>query len=365
MVEQFQVLQGFILRFGLGTLALFPSYAMSQPPDPERVLALSHSVAKVHIEDAQGRHGVGSGVVVAVNHVATNCHVIANARGVAVNKIGESFAPIALKADWRHDLCILKFDNLPLKPFEYGEADKLHYEQHVMALSYSGNSPRPVESFGTVKALIPLDDSVLVRTTAGFKMGASGGALLDYDGKLVGFTTFKSPGRQSLYYSLPVEWVKHLMEQPDVELTAQMEGPFWDVPENERPFFMQVVQPMQTGAWSTLEIIAKAWVTVEPTTPEAWLHLGIAQQGLQDYAAATTSYRRVLKLAPTHSTAYYQLGMMAKSLGDMAEVRRISEVLNSIDADFAETYNIDVGLIRASTNIGLADRKIDATGKTN
>ena len=328
-------------------LSLFAPTISAQTPDPELILALSHSVAKVHIEDAQGRLGVGSGVVVAANHIATNCHVIANARGIAVNKMGESFAPIALKADWRHDLCTLKFDNLPLKPFEYGEADKLQYEQHVMAISYSGNSPKPVESFGTVKALIPLDDSVLVRTTAGFRMGASGGALLDYDGKLVGFTTFKSPGRYSQYYSLPVEWVKNLLEQPDVELTAQMEQPFWDVPENERPFFMQVVQPLQTEAWSTLEIISKAWTTVEPDTPDAWLHLGLAQQGLLNYPAAKASYNRVLKLAPTHSSAYYQLGTIAKAEGDLLELNRISEVLDSIDTDFAETYNLDMGLLTA------------------
>lgn len=347
MVNDHQPLLNTTVLLGLSMVGLFASPALAQPPSPELVLALSHSVAKVHIADAQGRHGIGTGVVVAVNHVATNCHVIANARGVAVNKMGESFAPVALKADWRHDLCILKFDNLPLKPFEHGEADKLQYEQHVMALTYSGNSPKPVESFGTVKALIPLDGSVLVRTTAGFRLGASGGALLDYDGKLVGFTTFKSPGRNSQYYSLPVEWVKELLEQPEVELTAQMEQPFWDVPENERPFFMQVVQPLQTKAWSTLELIAKAWVTVESDTPEAWLHLGLALHGLRDYAAAKKSYNRVLDLAPTHSTAYYQLGLLAKEQGDMPEVSRISEVLDSIDTDFAETYNFDMGLVTA------------------
>lgn len=320
---------------------------LAQAPKPEIVLALGHSVAKVHIEDKNGEHGVGSGVVVAVNHVATNCHVIANARGIAVNKVGESFAPIALKADWRHDLCILKFDNLPLKPFEYGEAKKLQYEQHILALGYSGNSPRPVESFGTVKALIPLDDSVLVRTTAGFRMGASGGALLDYDGKLVGFTTFKSPGRQGYYYSLPVEWVKNLLQQPDISLTAQKEQPFWDVPEKERPFFMQVVQPLQTEAWSTLEIISKAWVTVEKDNPEAWLHLALAQQGLQELEKAKQTYNKVLALAPKHSSAYYQLGLLAKAQGDAPEVIKISKALEIIDSDFAETYNIDLGLMAA------------------
>jgi tetratricopeptide (TPR) repeat protein len=331
-----------MLLFSLLFLANF-SYA--QAPKPEFVLALSNSVAKVNIEDKNGQLGVGSGVVVAVNHVATNCHVIANARGIAVNKLGNSYAPIALKADWHHDLCILKFDDLPLKPFEFGESAKLQYEQHILALGFSGNSPRPVESFGTVKALIPLDDGLLIRTTAGFRMGASGGALLDYQGKLVGFTTFKSPGRQGNYYSLPVEWVSKLLDQPDISLTTQTEHPFWDVAEKDRPFFMQAVQPTQTQAWSTLEIISKAWVNVEKDNPEAWLSLGMAQEGLLDLEKAKNSFNKVLALAPKHSSAFYQLGVIAMAQNDVLEANKIGKNLEAIDPDFAEDYNIDLGLI--------------------
>lgn len=316
----------------------------AQAPSPEFVLSLSHSVAKVRIEDKNGELGVGSGVVVAENHVATNCHVVANARGISVFKLGQSFAPIAMKADWRHDLCILKFDDLPLKPFPYGSSRNLQYEQHILALGFSGNSPRPVESFGVVKALIPLDDGVLIRTNSGFRMGNSGGALLDYEGKLVGFTTFKSPGRNAYYYSLPVEWVTALLKQPDISLTTPTETPFWDVPEKERPFFMQVVQPLQTEAWNTLENIAKAWVVVEKDNAEAWMHLGLAQQGLKEYAKAKQTYSKVLSLAPKHSSAIYQLGLLARALGDEAEVKNISMQLAAIDADFAESYNIDMGL---------------------
>ncbi len=319
--------------------------ASAQAPKPEFILALSNSIAKVHVEDKNGQHGIGSGVVVAVNNVATNCHVISNARGIAVNKLGNSYAPIALKADWHHDLCILVFDDLPLKPFEFGESAKLQYEQHIFALGYSGNSPRPVESFGTMKALIPLDDSQLIRTTAGFRMGASGGALLDYDGKLIGFTTFKSPGRQGFYYSLPVEWVEKLLDQPTISLTAQTEQPFWDVPEKQRPFFMQVVQPLQTEEWSTLELISKAWVTLEKSNPEAWLYLGMAEQGLQEFDKAKQTYNKVLTLAPKHSSAFYQLGVIAMAQNDKTEAMNIAKKLEAIDPDFAEEYNIELGLV--------------------
>jgi tetratricopeptide (TPR) repeat protein len=258
--------------------------------------------------------------------------------------LGNSYAPIAMKADWRHDLCILKFDDLPLTPFPHGDSTALKYEQHVVALGFSGNAPRPTESFGTVKALIPFDDSVLIRTTSGFSMGASGGALLDYQGRLVGFTTFKSPGRDAYYYSLPMKWVEALLKQPDILLTTPMESPFWDVPPKERPFFMQAVQPLKTGAWSTLEIISKTWVSVEKDNAEAWMHLGLAQQGLQEFDAAKKSYAKVLQLAPKHSSAIYQLGVMAKTQGDDQQVKLVSAQLTAIDPDIAEDYELEVGL---------------------
>lgn len=315
-----------------------------QTPKPEFILALSHSVAKVRVQDQNGQTGIGSGVVVAVNHVATNCHVVANAKGISLSKLGNSYAPIAMKADWRHDLCILKFDDLPLTPFPHGDSTALQYEQHVVALGFSGNAPRPTESFGTVKALIPFDDSVLIRTTSGFSMGASGGALLDYQGRLVGFTTFKSPGRDAYYYSLPMKWVEALLKQPDILLTTPMESPFWDVPEKKRPFFMQAVQPLKTRAWSTLELIAKTWVSVEKDNAEAWMHLGLAQQGLQEFDAAKKSYAKVLQLAPKHSSAIYQLGVMAKTQGDEQQVKLVSAQLTLIDPDIAEDYELEVGL---------------------
>jgi len=325
-------------------LSSFNTSLFAQTPKPEFILALSHSVAKVHIKDQNGQHGIGSGAVVAVNHVATNCHVLANAQGIAVNKLGNSYAPIAMKADWQHDLCILIFDDLPLQPFSLGVSEKLAYEQHIVALGFSGNSPRPVESFGSVKALIPFDDSVLVRTNSGFRMGASGGALLDYEGNLVGLTTFKSPGRTGFFYSLPVEWVKKLLTKPDLALASQAEVPFWDAPEEKRPFFMRVVQPFQDENWATLKHIAKDWTHSEKNNVEAWFYLGLAEQGLNATNQAKVHFNHVLKLAPTHSSALYQLGLLAIKDNNVDEAKRVGHLLEVIDSDFAEDFYIEAGL---------------------
>ncbi len=333
-----------ILLSLLCAVSSFNTPLFAQTPKPEFILALSHSVAKVHIKDQNGQHGIGSGAVVAVNHVATNCHVLANARGIAVNKLGNSYAPIAMKADWHHDLCILIFDDLPLQPFPLGASEKLTYEQHIVALGFSGNSPRPIESFGSVKALVPFDDSVLVRTNSGFRMGASGGALLDYEGNLVGLTTFKSPGKTGFFYSLPVEWVKKLLAKPDLALATQAQAPFWDAPEEKRPFFMRVVQPLQDENWSTLKSIASDWTQFEKNNMEAWFYLGLAEQGLNSLEQAKTHFNHTLKLAPTHSSALYQLGLLAIKENKIEEAKRVGKLLDSIDSDFAEDFYIEAGL---------------------
>lgn len=325
-------------------LLSLPQLSQAQIPKPEILLQFSHSVAKVHVENEHGQLGVGSSVVVAKNQVATNCHVIANARGVAINKRGKSFAPIAMKADWHHDLCILIFDDLPLKPFPLGNMSQVSYEENVIAYGFSGNAPRPLESFGSVKALIPFDDSYLIRTNSGFRMGASGGALINYDGTLLGLTTFKSPGRKGFYYSLPVSWIKQLLASPTLSKTTDAQPPFWDAPANKRPFFMQAVIPFQNEKWSELKTIAEKWIKTEPNTAEAWFYLAQSQHGLTELDAAKESLNKTLSLAPLHVNALHLLGSIAMKQHNAEEANSLGKKLADINVDYAEYYYSDIGL---------------------
>ena len=85
-------------------LLSFLSFCLSAAPTPALLFKINGSVVKVHVANKDGHHGVGSGVVVAKDHVVTNCHVIANAKGVHVTKFGKSHAPHSLLADWKNDL---------------------------------------------------------------------------------------------------------------------------------------------------------------------------------------------------------------------------------------------------------------------
>jgi len=310
---------------------LFSQIVFATPSD-EVTFLVSPSVVKVHVIDAKGNHGVGSGIVVADSQVATNCHVIANAQGVQIGKLGEAFSPTSMKADWRHDLCILQFKFLDVKPIILGDTKKLTYEQSVFSKSFGGNAVKPIISFGQIKALYTLDNENIIQSSAGFAMGASGGGLFDDEGRLIGLTTFKSPGRYAYYYSIPVEWIKHLLRHgKDIQLTAQTELPFWDAPFEKRPYFMQAYDAAREAKWDRLKEIAALWLKNEPQSTEALFTDAIARFELKDYELAKKVLSDIVKKNPRHAQAQLYLLKLAKLNHDANQAQAIETLLSQLD----------------------------------
>jgi serine protease Do len=294
---------------------------------------LKGSVTKVHVTTQSGGHGVGTGVVVGKDLVATNCHVLANARGVKITKFGESFTPDAMRADWKHDLCILRFQFLELNPVELGDSENLKYEQPIFSIGFPGGPPKPQSTVGKIKALYPLDDSLVVRTDASFVMGASGSPVFDNEGKLIAISTFKSPGRGAYFYNIPVKWVKALLNAPETASLASGGIPFWDAPDTERPFFMRVVLPYQNDKWDELRVVAQAWVAKEPYNPEALFYAGVAEERLGNANQAYAYFDQVLALQPQHPATLMELGLIANRAGKTDVVEKTRVTLKAIDLD--------------------------------
>lgn len=304
-----------------------------KPPEInyELVSQLKASIVKVHVATKSGGHGVGTGVVVGKDLVATNCHVIANALGVKITKFGDSFTPDAIRADWKHDVCVLRFQYLDIKPVELGDSESLKYEQNIFSIGFPGGAPKPITTPGKIKALYALDDSQMIRTDASFVMGASGSPVFDSDGKLIALSTVKSPGHGAYFYNVPVKWVKVLLNAPDIESLKTDALPFWDAPEEQRPFFMRVVFPYQNGHWAELKTVAQEWAAKEPVSVEALFYAGVAEENLGDLVKANTYFQQVLKLQPQHSATLIELGLMANRAGKQDEVARTHVALKAID----------------------------------
>lgn len=317
------------------------SWAMSMD---ELVQDISLHVVKVQVGLANGGYGLGSGVVIAKDQVVTNCHVVANAVFVTINSNGENYAVSALKPDWHHDLCILKVEGLNLPIANIGSSQNLKYEQPVYSVGFAGFSPRPNATSGFVKGLYPMDDSVVVRASNTFRLGDSGGGVFDESGNLVAIITVKSPGHNAFYYNMSVEWVKHLLNQPEQSIVSASELPFWAEAEEKWPFFMRIVQPLKTENWIELNKIAVAWSEKEPNTSEALFYRAIAEYSLKNEANAEQHFNQVVAKNGNNSSAMYYLGLIAENTGKHMEALNLVATLDNFDQTTAGELKVAMGI---------------------
>ena len=320
------------MRQSLLITLIFFICSLSAEPSRELLFKLNTSVVKVNVATKSGGHGVGSGVVVAQDHIVTNCHVIADAQGVHVTKYGHSFSPHALLADWKNDLCILKFKYLQLDPVKLGNNADLNYEQEVFGKSYGGNTIKAHSSFGRVKGIHNFDGNKIIQSSAWFAMGASGGGLFNQNGELIGVTTFKTAGNSAFYYSMPVEIIKRLLsEGKEVAVTTQPQLPFWDAPENKQPYFMQVVGPLKQENWEKLKTISYAWHESQPESIEAHSNYALALLKLGETPKSEEEFKKVAKKNPNFVQSFLYLYEIAKLRENKQDIAKYKSIVFSLD----------------------------------
>ena len=319
-------------------LVLLSQYSHSYPAQAE-LFGLSESMAQVFVTFKGGVTGSGSGIVIKKNHVATNCHIFADSDGVNVVKFFKTYTPISVYADWENDLCILKFDNLPLPSVNLRPSKDLSYEEKVFSLTFPNDNPMPLPSYGKIKALYPFQKSNVIRSSAGFTVGSSGGALFDLDFNLVGITTFKSPGRrEGYYYCLPTDWIKELLETKEQINLKSNAAPFWSLPEDQKPFFMRVVLPMQNEDWPLMLNIAKSWTQADEENADAWYYLGFAQRKMMNLDFAKLFFKQAIRLNEKHLDSLIELTEITIEQKDSMEFNRVVNLISKINQDLANSY---------------------------
>jgi serine protease Do len=311
--------------------------------DQQSLMRVFFSIVLVRGYNNDGSLAYGSGIVVGENQVVTNCHVLRKTNQAWVSQGEEAFGIVSVQVDAMHDLCLLNTDRLPIQPVALGSTAELGKGDEVVAIGHSNGVPAPLTSRGQVKSLYPYQGGNVVRTNARFSLGASGSALLDGKGRLIGINTFKTPGRAAYFYAVPIEWLSEVARKP-VQTTLPVSGQaFWELPDEEKPFFMQVALPQLNEDWSRLQEISRRWIEAEPQNAEAWYELGTAQEGLKEPGDAEKSYRHAAELNPRHSEALYRLGVFASQRGDRQEMHSVSSTLANIDSELAAEFDKAVG----------------------
>jgi S1-C subfamily serine protease len=248
---------------------------------------------------AEGRFHMGSGVALPNGTVVTNCHVTLRAKRVQLFWGGGAPSATLEAATVGHDLCALYFPELKREGAALGASRELQVGDPVFAIGYNAGNGLSYQS-GEVAELYEHDGGMVVRTTAAFTHGASGGGLFDQHGRLVGILTFFRVAKDKTdYFAVPVEWLKDL-DAAAASPVAPLDGvPFWADEIGRQPAFLQAGALEADGRWEELAAMARSWTDTAPSDGHAWMALGRAAAQLGDHALADDAFRRAGELGVT------------------------------------------------------------------
>jgi hypothetical protein len=254
---------------------------------------------------ANGRYHLGSGIALPNGTVVTNCHVTLAAKRVQLfnGMAGEGAALQAATVE--HDLCALYFPDLKRPPVSLGASRALNVGDTVFAIGFNAGNGLSYQT-GEVAELYEHDGAMVIRTTAPFTHGASGGGLFDRAGRLVGVLTFyRVAPSGTAYFAVPVEWLQGL-EQAPAQAVAPLAGmPFWAQSLESQPAFLRAGALEADSRWDDLRVMARAWTEANPDDAQAWLALAKAELKAGDRDVARGAYKRAVELGINYPAAAF------------------------------------------------------------
>jgi hypothetical protein len=325
---------------------------------PTRFIPLSVSLLRVEAPTEGGRVKVGTAVTVAPGVVVTNCHVTRDAVSVRVAKRAGRWPVEGQFADAEHDLCFLSVPTWPGSPVLLGDPGSIRIYQPVVAMGYTRGADVSM-SPGEITGLHGFEGGRIIQSTSSFSSGASGGALLDAEGRLVGVLTFRLRGNIDHYFSVPASWVAaHLPIAPgQFRPVGMLTGrAFWEAGPCCIPYFMRMSDLQTHAKWPELLLLAEDWITADPLDADAWFARGIAQARLRHSRDAAEALERTVSLAPRKAEAWFELGATAMETGNAEGVKRALDALGGLDGSLAQKLReITSGSLPAAASPGACE----------
>ena len=290
-----------LVRFGVIALLLLVA-----PAAYPGVADTSAWVLKIEVVQNDGTLDVGSGVVIATQRVVTNCHVVRNARSIRVSRGAESWSATMESGDEYRDLCFLSVPDFHETAPPMAPQGDIRVGIPVYAVGYSGG--HFTMSAGFVKGLYvcACDGGRVIRVSAPFEPGASGGGLFDPQGRLLGILTFKAVSGGDFHFAVPVGWMRMLGDKPSLGVMSG-KGGFWQNVTTSSNYFLVACDLNAKKDWRALLKLSNDWTRQEPNNPEAWMSLGRAHLNEDEKEAAVMDFQHVLLLDSTNRDAGWEL----------------------------------------------------------
>jgi S1-C subfamily serine protease len=203
-------------------------------------LMWGQSVVKVMADSRNGRVSMGSGVVVAQDRVATNCHVTRTANSIVVSKGTSGYPVVAQSSLPEQDVCILHTLNLKLPAARLGKITQVAPGDEIFVFGFPAAVGLGMVR-GVVRKLHGLGDDFILETDAGFIRGTSGGALFTTQGDLIALPTFMHRDEEGgHFFAVPVEWVRKALTQHPAPVAELDVLTFWENGRFGKPIRNQI-----------------------------------------------------------------------------------------------------------------------------
>ena len=199
-------------------LLIFLSTRLVYPQSPQAIAQeLAASTVILEITQQNGRDTHGTGFFIGAGLIATNAHVIDNAKK-ATARLVQTQQPIEVEGyiaiDTDTDLAVIKAANDTAPALALGDSDTIR----IGDLIYTLGNPSGLEgtfSEGRISNLlmdIPGIKGKVIQFTAPISGGSSGGAVVNQHAEVIGIASQTRYDGQNLNFAIPVNALKRLME---------------------------------------------------------------------------------------------------------------------------------------------------------
>jgi serine protease Do len=202
-----------------------PGVTAEQPAEAPKASTVEQLVASLRDAVVTIRHtgrngdeqGLGTGFVVdAAGLIATNLHVIGEARPIQVQLADGSRHPVTQihASDRDGDLAVVRIAATGLQPLSLAEPASLADGQEVVTIGNPLGFERSVVT-GRVSGQRQIDGIDMIQLSMPVEPGNSGGPVLDAQGRVHGVISLKSLVTPNLGFAVGVERLQRLIERPN------------------------------------------------------------------------------------------------------------------------------------------------------
>ncbi len=202
------------LFVGLGYFfATRPLFLNQDSLTMEQVVAIAQpAVVYIEVPHTNGRtYAKGSGVIVEEDGIiVTNQHVIADGSEINVElSDGRSFVASVLSSDAPMDIAVLRISCVGLPVVNMGNSDHVAKRQRVVAIGNPGDARNQATEGEILLRRLKHEGQLYIVSSVATDHGSSGGALLNYDGQVIGITSAGAEvNGQKVTLAVPINSIK-------------------------------------------------------------------------------------------------------------------------------------------------------------